>query len=389
MQFVQGMSALRKLGCDAFLEVGPQPVLVKMGRRCVAEEGGTNLEKLQWLASLQPGRDEVESMLIASRALGVAFERCSELQPISLPWRSPLLHPLLGRQLEEGLFEASEAATAEGGQQMQLFEQHQVFERVVLPGASHLLLAAAAHLAAGGAAGASGGPSAVELSDAIFELPFVVEAPLKVRCRVSAERTEVLSSAEGAEAVHARCGAGRVVPSEPARDRLAAWRKICAEGKAVESVEGLYSAFQEKGLSYGDSFQTLTSDTVFCAEGALARLRDPCRSSWENPCSCSTLPCWTAPCSSSCAAPPGPRAAPSCHSPCAARSLPASAPPASSGPVFRCRSALSRPWWLTWRSSTPRASLRHALRAPVAARRRICRTKMPRMTTCMTCNGKM
>ena len=108
----------------------------------------------------------------------------------------------------------------------------------------------------------------------------MVEAPLKVRCRVSAERTEVLSSAEGAEAgtmvsstrailrpqnagpltecsrlvggsirgtswspnknppripmgkrqaVHARCGAGRVVPSEPARDRLAAWRGL-AEG---------------------------------------------------------------------------------------------------------------------------------------------------------------
>ena len=48
--------------------------------------------------------DEVESMLIASRALGVAFERCSELQPISLPWRSPLLHPLPSGEGRVGQF---------------------------------------------------------------------------------------------------------------------------------------------------------------------------------------------------------------------------------------------------------------------------------------------
>lgn len=46
---------------------------------------------------------------------------------------------------------------------MQLFKQHQVFDRVVLPGASHLLLATAAHLQQNSNA------SALELSDAIFE----------------------------------------------------------------------------------------------------------------------------------------------------------------------------------------------------------------------------
>lgn len=35
-------------------------------------------------------------MLICSRALGVAFSQPSELvSPVSLPWRRPLLHPLL------------------------------------------------------------------------------------------------------------------------------------------------------------------------------------------------------------------------------------------------------------------------------------------------------
>lgn len=48
---------------------------------------------------------------------------------------------------------------------MQLFNQHQVFDRVVLPGASHLLLAAAAHLEQLGGRAAT----ALELTDAIFE----------------------------------------------------------------------------------------------------------------------------------------------------------------------------------------------------------------------------
>ena len=50
-----------------------------------------------WLPQLRPCTgDEVESMLICSRALGVAFSQPSELvSPVSLPWRKPLLHPLL------------------------------------------------------------------------------------------------------------------------------------------------------------------------------------------------------------------------------------------------------------------------------------------------------
>ena len=38
---------------------------------------------------------------------------------------------------------------------------------------------------------------------------------------------------------------------------------------------------QEKGLNYGDSFQTLTSETTFGEKAALACLRDVSKSSWE------------------------------------------------------------------------------------------------------------
>ncbi|CAL1148755.1 unnamed protein product [Cladocopium goreaui] len=294
MLFLQGMAQLRQLGCDAFVEIGPQPILVKMGRRCVADEvsgavpkcwGLPQAKELQWLASLQPGRDEVESILICSRALGVAFSQPSELvSPVSLPWRKPLLHPLLGREISENLFEASEAVTDLEGQQMQLFKQHQVFDRVVLPGASHLLLATAAHLRLNENA------SALELTDTIFEcrgawLPFVIEAPLKVQCYASAERTEVLSRAvddDSSATVHARVGGVRpVVPERADEERLQRWRQLCAEGKTLEDLQELYKSFQDRGLSYGESFQTLTSETVFSDQGALAKLCNPCVSTWE------------------------------------------------------------------------------------------------------------
>jgi len=38
---------------------------------------------------------------------------------------------------------------------------------------------------------------------------------------------------------------------------------------------------QDRGLSYGESFQTLTSETVFSDQGALAKLCNPCVSTWE------------------------------------------------------------------------------------------------------------
>ena len=101
---------------------------------------------------------------------------------------------------------------------MQLFKQHQVFDRVVLPGASHLLLAAAAHLTQ------TPGP-AVELSDTIFELPFVVETPLRVQCYATWDRTEVLSRGEDT-VVHARVGGARVVALEREEGRVKRWSAL-------------------------------------------------------------------------------------------------------------------------------------------------------------------
>ncbi|MGI9628139.1 MAG: type I polyketide synthase, partial [Longimicrobiales bacterium] len=50
VRFADGMTALHDKGTDVYLEVGPSPVLVGMGRGCVPEETGS------WLTSLRKGK---------------------------------------------------------------------------------------------------------------------------------------------------------------------------------------------------------------------------------------------------------------------------------------------------------------------------------------------
>ncbi|HLA07467.1 MAG TPA: amino acid adenylation domain-containing protein [Anaerolineales bacterium] len=57
VKFSAGMQALAGLGIDAFIEIGPAPVLLGMGRRCLADS------KSAWLPSLRQGQDEWQIIL--------------------------------------------------------------------------------------------------------------------------------------------------------------------------------------------------------------------------------------------------------------------------------------------------------------------------------------
>ena len=62
VRFLGGMRSLFEQGPMIFLEIGPQPHLTGMGKRCVAEFTGTDAGAL-WLYSLKKGRDEWRLML--------------------------------------------------------------------------------------------------------------------------------------------------------------------------------------------------------------------------------------------------------------------------------------------------------------------------------------
>ncbi|HZR97747.1 MAG TPA: beta-ketoacyl synthase N-terminal-like domain-containing protein [Chloroflexota bacterium] len=63
VRFADAIGALHGQGYQVFVEIGPHPTLLGMGRRCLGEEVGT------WLPSLRQGQDDWEQMLDSLGAL--------------------------------------------------------------------------------------------------------------------------------------------------------------------------------------------------------------------------------------------------------------------------------------------------------------------------------
>ncbi|NET12288.1 MAG: SDR family NAD(P)-dependent oxidoreductase, partial [Okeania sp. SIO1H6] len=180
VKFAQSMKTLHEQGYQLFLEIGPKPILLGMGRRCVSGDSGV------WLPSLRPGKIPLETeksedtsllnndwqQILSSLAqLYVqgakvdwrGFDRDYVRQKVILPtypfqrekyWiqttnsqsiSASKLHPLINRKfqspLSKDIFFESEFST----DALPFLADHQIYEKVVVPGASHisLLLASA------------------------------------------------------------------------------------------------------------------------------------------------------------------------------------------------------------------------------------------------------
>ncbi len=59
VNFAAGMASLAQEGCEIFLECGPKPILLGMGRLCLPDEVGS------WLPSLRPGPADWQQLLIS------------------------------------------------------------------------------------------------------------------------------------------------------------------------------------------------------------------------------------------------------------------------------------------------------------------------------------
>jgi acyl transferase domain-containing protein len=86
VRFAQGVQTARDLGCDVFLEIGPRPVLIGLGKQCL---GG---DQSAWLASLRPGREweemlgSVASLYVRGVAIsGSGFDRDYARSRVALP----------------------------------------------------------------------------------------------------------------------------------------------------------------------------------------------------------------------------------------------------------------------------------------------------------------
>lgn len=72
VRFAQGIAAVHAEGCRTFLEVGPAPILLGLGARCLAEDG------VAWVPSLRRDREDAE---VLAQALGALNHR-----GVSISW---------------------------------------------------------------------------------------------------------------------------------------------------------------------------------------------------------------------------------------------------------------------------------------------------------------
>jgi 8-amino-7-oxononanoate synthase len=290
VKFAASMETLARQDYRVFLEIGPKPILLGMGRTCLGE--GDYL----WLPSLRSGQGDWQQMLQSLGALYLQnaevdwakFDQDYTRQWVNLPtypfqrerywWAEEdlkavnpkpslglapagqqTLHPLLG-------FALPLAGTQERRYQVQLsgrspayLQDHCVLQQPVLPASAYIEMAAAAALQV--------------FQDAPWQIEGVaIEQPLLLhdqnRSTLQLQLTpEGLSSygfqifslppeLDPTQPASIRHATGKIVfspPSAPVETSpLAQIQSDCAE---VVDMSAYYRQLQERGLHYGPSFQ--------------------------------------------------------------------------------------------------------------------------------------
>ena len=171
VRFAESIKVLHEQGCRLFLEIGPHPTLLGMAMRCLPEGAG------EWLPSLRRGHSDWQQMLESLGTLYVkgaridwqGFDRDYARSRVVLPaypfqrkrywvdaaprddrqgrFPSPTTtkhrHPVLGFRLRSALKEIQYESQI-GKNAPALLDDHQIYGKIVVPGAFHLSIALAA-----------------------------------------------------------------------------------------------------------------------------------------------------------------------------------------------------------------------------------------------------
>ncbi|MEM8505854.1 MAG: SDR family NAD(P)-dependent oxidoreductase [Cyanobacteria bacterium P01_D01_bin.1] len=172
VKFAAGMASLQKKGCSIYLEIGPKPLLLGMGKQCLPSDSSS-----LWLPSLRPEQDDCQQILSSLGQLYTkgtkidwkAFNNGCSYQKVLLPtypfqrqryWLEPpapsstlnslshstaddSLHPLIGQRFSSPVPPA-QFQTQISPQQPAYLTHHRVFGQAILPATAYLEIALAA-----------------------------------------------------------------------------------------------------------------------------------------------------------------------------------------------------------------------------------------------------
>ena len=279
VRFNAGMRTLHQQGINAFLELGPQPVLSGMGAACLADDG-----PVTWVTSLNPAKDETQTMqkgLAELHVLGAAVDWRGFFAPyggerVKLPtyafqreryWLEPMPTRTVGAGLNDANHQLLGGGVQIAGTDMTMFttvvaadepawvQEHQVMDAVLMPGTAFFEAMRAAGRQVKGQ---------WDLADVIILAPMVLAPGVSLRMQIT-----VGAESGGARTVH--------VYSAPESDDAGEWQ-LHAEGKLVpaqaarqDSVElpppdgdpidvaALYQDLHELGYGYGPTFQGINA----------------------------------------------------------------------------------------------------------------------------------
>ena len=294
VRFAAGIQALARTGCDLFLEVGPTPVLLGMGRRCLPD-----IPSPRWLPSLRPSVPDWEQMLASLGALycaGAPVDWSSVDEPyshhhVSVPvrpfqrqrhWldgsgrapsaatRQDRLHPLCDRHWHAPTLRASVYETTLGAGSHAFLADHVIYDEMIVPGANHLsMLVAVAALRTG--------TPACTIEDLLFPQALLIPAGASRSVQVVVDDEEetfkLISFAEGAPEDWVEHAGGRLARGAPsaAPVDLDAVRQRCPTQRDGDE---LYRAMSGLEFRLGPDFRWVES--IWQGEDEmLVRLKHP------------------------------------------------------------------------------------------------------------------
>jgi acyl transferase domain-containing protein len=291
VRFAGGIQTLIAAGCDVFLELGPSPVLLGMGRQCVTQSDAL------WLPTLCPGRDDWSESLAALRALYHAgfpvnwkgFDRDyprSRLQLPTYPFQRerfwfelnrdhaegrrtrrlpdrPGAHPLLGDPLHSPALKDTVFQSQLSADHLNFLSHHQICGRVILPATAYveMALAGARRLFGDG----THSIEHIDLQEAL-QLDGVPETTMQVIFRLDGKGSAVFEiystpgDGRDADAAWARHVVGKVVSanqSETTANPTAELKTIRDRCPEAIDMPVFYQQLHEQGSEFGSGFRNV------------------------------------------------------------------------------------------------------------------------------------